>query len=69
VRGTVAGAVIDQAVGANEFVPLIRVIDGRMAFLCRNDALPTEGDVIGLAAPALQQKLDAASNAESASHG
>ena len=69
VRGTVAGAVIDQAVGANEFVPLIRVIDGRMAFLCRNDALPTEGDVIGLAAPALQQKLDAASNPESASHG
>lgn len=59
IRGTVAGPSIDQAVDANEFVPLIRVIDGRMAFLCRNDALPVEGDVIGIAAPALQQRLDA----------
>jgi hypothetical protein len=29
-----------------------------MAFLCRNDPLPTEGDVIGLAAPSLQRQLD-----------
>ncbi len=36
-----------------EFIPIARVIEGRMAFICRNDALPTEGDVIGLASPAL----------------
>ena len=29
-----------------------------MAFLCRNDPLPTQGDVIGLAAPSLQQQID-----------
>ena len=30
-----------------------------MAFICRNDPLPVTGDVIGLAAPALQRELDA----------
>jgi len=40
-----------DAAERDEFIPIARVIDGRMAFLCRNDAIPTEGDVIGLAAP------------------
>ena len=29
-----------------------------MAFLCRNDALPVEGIVIGMAAPSFQRELD-----------
>jgi hypothetical protein len=40
------------------FLPLLRIVDDKLAFLCRNDPLPTEGDVIGLAAPSLQRELD-----------
>ena len=58
VRGGPAGGRISQAVVDDDFIPLVRVIDGRMAFLGRNDAIPTNGDVIGLAAPALQGDLD-----------
>jgi hypothetical protein len=58
VRGSGSGARIDDAVGEDRFIPIVRVIDGRMAFLCRNDPMPTEGDVIGLAAPSLQRELD-----------
>ena len=29
-----------------------------MAFLCRNDPLPIDGSVIGLAAPSVQTQLD-----------
>ncbi len=63
VRGWTAGARLSQAVSNDEFIPLVRVIDGRMAFLGRNDAIPTNGDVIGLAAPSLQADLDRLSEA------
>jgi NhaP-type Na+/H+ or K+/H+ antiporter len=58
VRGARSGDLVESAVDEGLFIPLVRVADGRMAFLCRNDPLPTEGDVIGLAAPSLQQQLD-----------
>jgi len=58
VRGARSGALIDDAVEHQLFIPLVRVDEGRMAFLCRNDPLPTQGDVIGLAAPSLQQQID-----------
>jgi len=58
VRGARGGALIDEAVAEDRFIPIVRVIDDRMVFLCKNDALPADGDVIGLAAPSLQQALD-----------
>ncbi|MEM8619684.1 MAG: sodium:proton antiporter [Actinomycetota bacterium] len=58
VRSGPAGGRISQAVVDDEFIPLVRVIAGRMAFLGRNDAIPTNGDVVGLAAPTLQADLD-----------
>ncbi len=58
VRGAHSGDLVETAVEEGVFIPLVRVAEGRMAFLCRNDPLPTEGDVIGLAAPSLQQQFD-----------
>lgn len=59
VRGATSGALIDEATEAGQFIPIVRVLEGRVAFLCHNDALPSEGDVVGLGAPALQATLDA----------
>lgn len=59
VVGTTAGARIDHALEESEFLPLIRIENTEMAFICRNDPLPETGDVIGLAAPALQRELEA----------
>ncbi len=58
VRTAHGGDAIQEAVDTNLFLPVVRIVDDKMAFLCRNDPLPTEGDVIGLAAPSLQQQLD-----------
>ena len=58
VRGARSGDLVESAVESDLFIPIVRVADGRMAFLCRNDPLPTEGDVIGLAAPSVQKQLD-----------
>jgi NhaP-type Na+/H+ or K+/H+ antiporter len=58
VRGAQSGAFIEAAFEDQLYIPMVRVDEGRMAFLCRNDPLPTEGDVIGLAAPSLQRQLD-----------
>ena len=60
VVGTAAGARIVHALEAGDFMPLIRIEDQEMAFICRNDPLPETGDVIGLAAPTLQRELEAA---------
>ena len=59
VVGAPVGPTIDDALDESLFVPMIRVIDGQMAFVCRNDAAPTEGEVIGLAAPSLQRQIAA----------
>ncbi len=58
VRTAHGGKTIQEAVDADLFLPVVRIVDGKLAFLCRNDPLPTEGNVIGLAAPSLQQQLD-----------
>ena len=58
VRGAPSGEFIEAAFEDQLYIPMVRVDEGRMAFLCRNDPLPTEGDVIGLAAPSLQRQLD-----------
>ena len=59
IVGTPADAVIVEAFGAHQFIPLARIEDGEMAFICRNDPLPETGDVIGLAAPAVQRSVEA----------
>ena len=58
VWGAPASESIVRAVTDDRFIPLARVIDGRMAFLGPNDAIPTTGDVIGLAAPSFQREYD-----------
>jgi len=58
VRTARGGQTIQAAIDASLFLPIVRIVDDKMAFLCRNDPVPTEGDVIGLAAPSLQQQLD-----------
>lgn len=58
VRSSRGGEAIQTAVDENLFLPLLRIVDDKLAFLCRNDPLPTGGEVIGLAAPSLQQQLD-----------
>ncbi len=59
VVGTEAGPRVEHARAESQFMPLIRIEDDEMAFICRNDPLPETGDVIGLAAPALQRELEA----------
>jgi NhaP-type Na+/H+ or K+/H+ antiporter len=65
VRTAPVGEVLEAAVDNELFVPMIRIVEQQVAFLCRNDALPVEGVVIGIAAPSFQRELDnAASDAD-----
>lgn len=66
VRTSPVGSLLESAVEDDLFIPIIRVIDDRMVFLCRNDALPVEGAVIGMAAPSFQRELDNAARDEAA---
>jgi len=59
VVGDQADSLIVEAFGEHQFIPLARIEDGEMAFICRNDPLPETGDVIGLAAPRVQRELEA----------
>lgn len=59
IVGAPAGPVVERALDDQLIIPIIRVAEKRMAFICRNDPLPTEGDVIALAAPSVQRELDA----------
>jgi len=58
VRTSPVGDVLESAVAEELFIPMIRIVDEQVAFLCRNDALPVEGQVIGLTAPSFQRELD-----------
>jgi hypothetical protein len=58
VRGAACGPLIEGAYEEHDFLPIVRVVDRRMAFLCRNDPFPTQGEVVGMASPALQERLD-----------
>lgn len=63
IRAASGGLRAQQAVEAELFLPLLRIVDGKPAFLCRNDPVPDDGEVIGLAAPSFQQQLDQATSA------
>ncbi|WP_420452619.1 cation:proton antiporter [Ilumatobacter sp.] len=66
VVGSPAGPLIDEALEEELFLPLARIEEGEMAFICRNDPLPEVGDVIGLAAPSLQRQIEAEAPSASA---
>ncbi|WP_423980554.1 cation:proton antiporter [Ilumatobacter sp.] len=59
VIGEPADALIIDAFTEQQFIPLARIEDGEMAFICRNDPLPETGEVIGLAAPPVQREVEA----------
>lgn len=58
VRSAEAAPAIAAVTEGGLFIPLARVFDGQLAFICRNDPVPTQGTVIGLAAPSVQKELD-----------
>ncbi len=60
VRASKAGPAVAAVTEGGMFVPIARVFDGRLSFICRNDPVPEQGTVIGLAAPSVQKELDAA---------
>ncbi len=60
VRSAEAGPSIAASTEGGMYLPLARVFDGQLSFICRNDPVPTQGTVIGLAAPSVQQELDRA---------
>ncbi|MDJ0769786.1 MAG: cation:proton antiporter [Ilumatobacter sp.] len=59
VRSAPAGESIAASTEGGLFFPMARVFDGQLSFICRNDPVPTQGAVVGLAAPSVQQELDA----------
>jgi NhaP-type Na+/H+ or K+/H+ antiporter len=60
VRSSAGGGAIAAATEGDLFLPMARVFDGQLSFICRNDPVPSQGTVIGLASPALQKELDQA---------
>lgn len=58
VRSATANPSIAAMTEGGLFIPLARVFEGQLAFICRNDPVPTQGTVIGLAAPSVQKELD-----------
>lgn len=58
MRGAPCGPLIEEACDAGTYIPVVRVVDQRMAFLCHDDPVPTEGSVVGLASPEFQVLLD-----------
>lgn len=58
VRSAAATPSIAAMTEGGLFIPLARVFEGQLAFICRNDPVPTQGTVIGLAAPSVQKELD-----------
>ncbi len=60
VRAAGADPSIAAATEGGMYLPLARVFEGQLSFICRNDPVPTQGTVIGLAAPSVQKELDRA---------
>ena len=58
VRASVAGPAVAAVTEGGMFVPIARVYEGQLSFICRNDPVPEQGTVIGLAAPSVQKELD-----------
>lgn len=65
VRSAPADDAAVAATESGEFIPLARVFQGQLSFVCRNDPVPTQGTVLGVAAPAFQQRLDRIASASS----
>ena len=61
VRSAPAGSSIAATTEGGNFLPMARVFEGQLSFICRNDPVPTQGTVIGLASPSTQRDLDHAS--------
>ncbi len=64
VRSGPGGRSMAMAFEEEQFLPIARVLDGRVAFLGRNDAIPVDGDVVGLASPTCSAMLDQTASAE-----
>ena len=60
VRSSPADEPIAAATEGDLFVPIARVFEGQLSFICRNDPVPTQGTVIGFASPSVQKDLDQA---------
>lgn len=60
VRTSPASGSIAAATEGGLFMPMARVFDGQLSFICRNDPVPEQGSVIGLASPSIQEELDRA---------
>ncbi|MEO6570980.1 MAG: hypothetical protein ABIO83_05480, partial [Ilumatobacteraceae bacterium] len=60
VRSSPAGPSITAATEGGLFLPMARVFEGQLSFVCRNDPVPSQGTVIGFAAPSVQKDLDRA---------
>ena len=60
VRPSPTGEPISAATEAGLFLPMARVFGGQLSFICRNDPVPSQGTVIGLAAPSVQKDLERA---------
>ncbi|MFW2334883.1 cation:proton antiporter [Ilumatobacter sp.] len=58
VRSATATPSIDAMTEGGLFMPMARVFEGQLSFICHNDPVPTQGMVIGLAAPSVQKELD-----------
>jgi NhaP-type Na+/H+ or K+/H+ antiporter len=58
VRSAPAGESISASTEGGLFHPMARVFEGQLSFICRNDPVPAQGTVIGLAAPSVQKELD-----------
>lgn len=57
VASTTGGSDAAAATDAGSFVPIARIFDRQLGFICRNDPVPEQGVVIGLASPAYSQRL------------
>lgn len=60
VRSAPASPSIAAVTEGGLFIPIARVFEGQLGFICRNDPVPTQGTVIGLASPSVQKELDGA---------
>ena len=57
VASTAGGSDAAAATDAGSFVPIARIFDRQLGFICRNDPVPEQGVVIGLASPAYSKRL------------
>lgn len=59
IRAVEADYRLTDLAEAGEFVPIARVFEGQLSFVCRNDAVPSQGTVIGLASPDGIEQIEA----------